>query len=151
MKSAGIIDTQLQGKVYEFLIADPVIIDVLAKNKNWAKPNGKLLDKRNSFIPVNKGPLPNTPYLTYQNIGETPLGEHTNTAVFIIRCYNALQEDFILLNDILSRVKVLLDRKRFSFEGFSAVELRAVGTGTELEDQAWSQNFRELTFQIVYL
>jgi hypothetical protein len=132
------------------LQSDDILLAMLAENKSWADETQS--GKEYSIIPVLKSPLSMMPYITIMYLSDTQTGYMLKDAVFMIRCYNATDKTFVEIDEVLERVIALLHRHRFTdLDGNVNVQTEYNFTGTELEDQAYQQNFREAQFSILYL
>lgn len=140
---------EIRQELAEYLQSDATLVNMLAANKHWA--NGGAEAKVNSIIPVDKAPLPNTPYLTIQFITDTRIGTNLKDAFFTVRCYNHSDKTFVQIDDILARVEALLHRHRFTYTGKACIDTVYEFTGSELQDEAFKQNFRASQYRILYL
>lgn len=136
--------------VADYLLDDDVLLSMLEQNQAWWDETK--VGTQYSIVPVNKGPLPGTPYLTIQYLTDNQDGYELKSAIFVIRCYNAKDKTYVEIDTVLDRVKALLHRHRFTnLDGNVSVQTEYEFTGGELEDQTYEQNFRESQFRVLYL
>lgn len=96
-------------KIYLLLKNDSTLTDMLAENIPFYRSTGSE-SRENSIVPsdmVNK--KMNTPFISIQEGSETKIGTELKDASFFIRCYNDLRKSYIRINEILDRIRELLD------------------------------------------
>lgn len=132
---------------------DELLVTMLANNKAFWNPN-LASKKRYSILPVDKVYEGiKTPFVTVQISNENKVGTKLLDVFFFVRCYNGIDKTFVTIDDVLSRIKVVLDNHRFSQYADNAVNINTVyeGTGAELIDQTFNLNFRESQYRVSYL
>lgn len=135
----------------DYLLADTELMALLPANKPWFKKQTGTADKQWSVIPVQGGPLDNTPYLTIRFDVESRRGYNLIDTFFLIRCYNGMDKTYYDIDKIMSRLKALLHRHVFTFEDAGVVNVETLYelTSGELEDEGWQQRYREQQYRLM--
>ena len=138
----------IKAAAWQALINDPTLVQKLADNNDPWNPEAPT-SKVNSVTDVaNVGKMV-APFITLNGDAETLAGRtHLTNAFLLVRCYNEKDKSFYTINELVSRVKQLLDGQRFPVEGYATVEVAWETTSAELPDDGVDMNYRELTFRI---
>lgn len=132
----------------EILIADETLLAFLAKNVNPYNKASEATQAR-SIVSYLKADEMHPPFITLRGDTETLVGQtHLTNAYLLVRCYNERDKTFYTINEVLSRVKKLLNGQRFTIAGYATVETQWESTGPELPDDGVGLNFREAAFRV---
>lgn len=137
----------------QLLQNDEQLLAMLATNKPFWNSNLES-EKRYSILPADKiYDGIQTPFVTVQISADNLLGTNLSDVFIYVRCYNRSDKTFVGIDNILSRVKVLLHRHRFSQYADNAISVDCLyeTTGAELTDQAYDLLFRESQYRLLYL
>lgn len=132
----------------EIIRTDEFIVSRLSKNNN---PFNKKTPatKQESIVDYLSADEMIPPFITLRSDTETLVGlTHLTNAYLLVRCYNSKDKTFFTINEVLSRVKKLLNGRRFAIEGYSTVETVWESTGPELPDDEIGMYFRESVFRV---
>lgn len=133
---------------WQLLKADVDLVQQLAENNNPYDPLATT-SKVESIVDYLQGGKMVAPFITLRADNETLVGRtHLTNAFLLVRCYNEKDKSFYTINELVSRVKHLLDGQRFTLEGTPNVETVWETTSAELPDDGYDLNYRELTFRI---
>ena len=140
-----------KSKIAAALEGDTTLLNMLASNKPYYDPNGALA-KVNSIIPAGKanGDM-NMPFVTVKVGSATKIGYKFGDQVFYIRAYDSKERSYISIEEILERIKTLLDNYTLSFTNYGnavPVKLKYEGSLPEQEDQPLDLNFGENIFRL---
>lgn len=125
---------------------------MLPPQVNWIKEKSNE-QRKYSVMPADglsrvTAPKRKKPLITVQ-MGPNNQRGHKFVEDFVyIRCYNSGDKSYITIDDVLSRVKVLLHRHRFEFAGSTSIETLYESTGAELTDEAYGLKFRESRYRL---
>lgn len=139
--------------IYEILKNDETLVGLLALNKPYWNPEGTA-EKVNSIIPADVISTSfEMPFLSIQEGPATKLGERFFDEFVFIRCYNGVDKTSVELNNILERVKLLLDNAELSLTGsrYGFVRMRWTGSLPPLVDEAFNLRFGEHRYRILLL
>lgn len=134
------------------LQGDTTLTTMLPPQPNWAK--GGNPQRKWSIMPLD-GLTTETsknrlkPLITVQMGNEIRTGYNLLEDFVFIRCYNANDKAYITIDDVLSRVKVLLHRHRFNFAGSTSIETLYESTSPEFTDEAFGLKFRESQYRLL--
>lgn len=137
----------------EKLQTDEELLNKLASNKPFWNSNLDA-EKRYSILPADKIYKGiKTPFVTVQLSSDNLIGTKLSDVFIYLRCYNRSDKTFVRIDDILSRVKVLMHDVRLEDYAENAVNINVLyeTTGAELTDQAYNLLFRESRYRILYL
>jgi len=110
------MSSEVRSAIASLLQNDATLTNMLASNKNWLK--GGTPDKKWSIVPLEKvSEKMNVPFITIQASSSNQSGHKLVEDFFYLRCYNGLDKTYVTIDDVLSRVKVLLHRHSFAFAG----------------------------------
>lgn len=138
-------------KIYQRLVADSTLTNLLAANTPFYNPNGASA-KTNSIIPAGKATgETNGPFVTIQNGNETKLGTKLYDLFVYIRVYDSTQKSYTQIQAILERIKVLLDGYEFSFNSSALVQAKYDNTVSETVDESLNMNFQESRYRLLLL
>lgn len=143
------MNSEYKKAVYEVLIQDSELVDMLAPNSNWSEPELKdHLSKSNSIMPMGNYDYPKMqmPIVTLQEGDSLLTDYHLIESVLYIRCYNSSQKSYFEINKILDRIIKLLHRSELSLHDTRFVELIWQVSSTEMFDEGYKLPYRELRF-----
>lgn len=132
---------------------DSELIDMLPPQPNWAKEKSNP-QKKWSVMPLDglteaNAKLRKVPLITVQMGNDNQADYHLLETFVYVRCYNGKDKAYVTIDDILSRVKVLLHRNRFEYAGSVSIETLYETTGPELIDQAYDLKYREARYRLL--
>lgn len=138
-------------KLAEVLQADSTLVNMLASNKPFYNPSGTVA-KVNSILPIGmiKSRM-SYPVLAIQSGGSTKIGENFFDEIIFVRAYNSKDKSFVLVQQILERVKELLDGYEFNFVNSVHIKTMFEWCSPELEDEPLELNFQEMRFRTFIL
>lgn len=138
----------IKAEARDILVADATLMAFLPENNdpwNQEAPASKKASVADYLNVDNLIP----PFVTLRNDVTTLVGQtHLTNAYLLVRCYNERDKSFYTINEVLSRVKQLLNGKRFNLAGYATVETVWESTGPELPDDGIGMLYREATFRI---
>lgn len=125
---------------------------MLPPQPNWLK--GGNPQRKWSVMPLDGLTVPTAkkrakPLITVQLGPNNQVGFVLVEDFVYVRCYNSEDKAYITIDDVLSRVKVLLHRHRFNFTGSVSIETLYESTGAEQLDEAYGLKFRESRFRLL--
>lgn len=140
--------------IVNILKADSTLVNMLGSNKPfYSKGVAQTSSKSNSFIPADMlGNDLNTPIIslgfgTRIRIGDTALESET----VYIRCYNDINKSYVEINNIIQRIKLLLDNANLSLSEGAFVKITFDSLSDGLPDEPLNMKFREIIFQVLVL
>jgi hypothetical protein len=139
---------ELKEQIAILLQEDTTLLAMLPANPPWSDEDGTALAKW-SIIPDDRYTKQLKPFIQVAAGPDTRVGLHLREAFFYIRCYNTYDKTYVEIDDILSRVKVLLHGHRFSFVDSTSIDTLYENTGAGLVDQAWNLRFRESRYRLL--
>ncbi len=135
------------------LQGDTELINKLPAQPNWAKdktnPQRKWSVMPLDGLTISTAKKRAKPLVTIQMGNDTPIGTNLIETFVYIRCYNAEDKAYIVIDEVLSRVKVLLHKHRFNLTGSVSIETLYETTGTESFDEAFGLKFRESRYRLL--
>lgn len=138
-------------KIYQLLVADSTLTNLLALNKPFYNPSGTAA-KTNSIFPAGKATGETVgPFVTIQVGNETKLGTTIYDLFIYIRAYDSIQKSYTKIQTILERVKVLLDGHSFTFSSSVLVQAKYDNTVSETVDESLNMNFQESRYRLLLL
>lgn len=130
------------------LQGDTQLIDMLHENNNPYNKD-QPASKQESIVDYLNADEMIAPFITLRADQEVLVGRtHLTHAFLLVRCYNERDKTFYTINELVSRVKQLINGQRFTIEGYSTVETVWETTSSELPDDGVGLNYRELQFRI---
>jgi hypothetical protein len=106
----------------------------------------------NSIVPsdlVNK--KLNTPYITIQEGNENKSGGHTMNQSFFIRCYNDDSKGYIEINEILDKIREILNGSELTLEDRRFIEINFESRLPGLREETMQQKFKEERYRVKVL
>ena len=137
----------------EYLQNDEKLLSLLAENKPFWNKNLPSKNKY-SILPADKIYKGlKTPFISVQITNESLIDTKLTNVFLSVRCYNEPDKTNVTINNVLSRVKVILHNHRFAQYADNAISVNSIyeSTGGELNDQPFDLNFRESQYRISYL
>lgn len=137
-------------KIYELLIADTTLVNLLASNTPLLNPTGTSA-KTNSIVPsdmVNR--KLNTPFITIQE-GNENIDSHILYQTFYIRCYNDISKSYVEINTILDRVRLLITSNDLALTDRRFVKAQSESRLPGLVEEMLDLKFKEERFRVQVL
>lgn len=131
---------------------DDTLLSLLGSNIHFKK--GGSANKRNSILPAGfLNTMKNFPVITTDQGQLSRNGTFLYNELFYIRVYNELSATTVKMNDILNRVKKLIDKQDLAMDTEEAlgVELRWEGRLQPIVDEQFGVRFIEDTYRIYLL
>lgn len=137
--------------IFTRLKEDTTLVNMLPSNAPFHDPKGTRT-KANSIVPASQiRPDMEKPLVTVQEGTETRIGQKFEDEVFFIRCYNVIDKTYVEIDQVLARIKVLLDDYDFIFDNSVNVRTRYEIILPGLVDEGLNLRFREQRFRIYKL
>ena len=147
---------EVRDEIAKLLQSDNVLCGnngMLPPQANWQK-GGTNKQRKWSIMPLDGLTVESAkrrakPLITIQAGPNNQVGFKLVVDFVYIRCYNSEDKAYITIDDVLSRVKVLLHRHRFNFTGSVSIETLYESTGAEQLDEAYGLKFRESRYRLL--
>ena len=147
----NISQAEIIKSIANHLKSDADLVAMLAESTPVTNANGTP-DKANSIIPMSKvadetssRPCP----LIGIRAGDLQrAGYHTYDVFVYIRCYNNVDKAYFEINEILSFVNKLLDRKFIPIPTVATAEMVLQSMTGEEYDEGFKLNYRECAFRL---
>lgn len=138
-------------KIYLLLSSDDTLVNMLGYNSPFYDPNGTM-SKANSIVPADmvKRRL-NTPFITIQEGSETRVGSSLIDESFFIRCYNDVSKSYVKINEILDRVREILDGASLTLSDRVFVKISFEARLPGLEEEGMELKFKEERYRLQVL
>lgn len=137
--------------IYQKLSADTSLVNMLATNPPFYDPKGTKA-KANSIVPADiVEEAIETPFLVLQEGTEVAIGVKLETESLFIRCYNSKGKSYYEINQILDKVKSILDNSDLTTDSKRVVELQWEATMPGLVDQSLDLKFKEARYRLLVL
>jgi hypothetical protein len=137
--------------IYNILKDDLELLSMLAENPHFSSLRGSQ-SKDNSILPSGQIRKDlNTPFLSFQEGSETFFGEEIKRQIFYIRCYNSKQKTYVEINEVLERVRELLNKAVLVLDDRVSVKCKSEGRLPALEDEPFALNYKEERYSVVVL
>lgn len=138
-------------KIYLLLSSDTTLTDMLGLNAPFYDDTGTET-RANSIVPADmvKRKL-NTPFITIQEGSETKIGSNLKDESFFIRCYNDIRKSYVRVNEILDRVRDLLDGADLELSDRVLVKVSFESRLPGLEEEGMELKFKEERYRLQVL
>jgi len=137
--------------IYDILAADDTLVSLLALNPPFYNPNGDEA-RVNSIIPADIVENSMTaPFLVIQEGSELKIGSKLESQSLFFRCYNDRQKSYITIDEILNRIKAMLDNLEITVENKVVVKLGWEATMPGLLDESLGMKFKESRYRLLVL
>lgn len=139
-------------EIYKVLIADTTLTNMLASNKPAHNPSGTSA-RTNSIVPqAVASEKMNVPFIMLAEGSETKIGSKLLDESLYVRCYNDRKKSNVVINQIIERVKTLLDGKVLTLTSRRQVEkVKYETTLPPLLDEEVNLRFRESRYRLFLL
>ena len=136
--------------IFELLSNDDTLLLMLASNAPYHNPNG-VTSKANSIVPSDVANRKmETPFITIQEGNENKIGHVLSQSIFI-RCYNDIRKSYITINEVLDRVRVLLDGVDLTLTDRRHVKTYFESRLPGLVEEAMELKFKEARYRVTVL
>lgn len=143
------MDNQLKDQVRELILEDSEIVALLGANHDPYNKTGAPSHEHSVIDYINASPEVVAPFITIRAGESVFAGPTTLTNAFILlRCYNEKDKTFYTINEVMSRVRKLLNGHIFTLEGYANVETVWETTSAELPDEGLDLRYREIQFRV---
>ena len=137
--------------VYNILIADSELTDMLGENKPFYNADGSS-SRVNSVIPADIANRKLTmPILVIREGQELSIGTTLVSETLFVRCYNEVDRSYVSINNILDRVRTLLADAQLSISDKTSVKVEWEATLSGLIDESLNLKFKESRYRILVL
>lgn len=138
-------------KIYSLLAADETLTDMLGLNAPFYDPSGTQT-RANSIVPADMVKRKfNTPFVTIQEGSETKIGSTLKDESFFIRCYNDIRKSYVRINEILDRIRELLDGANLELSDRVFVKASFEARLPGLEEEGMELKFKEERYRLQVL
>jgi hypothetical protein len=136
--------------IYDLLTSDSELLSMLASNAPFYSPNGTK-STANSIVPADmvKREL-ETPFITVQEGNENKSG-HVLSQTFYVRCYNDVSKSYIEINEILDKVREILNNSEMTLTDRRHVKSDFESRMPGLVEEAMELKFKEERFRFEVL
>ena len=137
-------------KIYNVLINDATLLALLAENAPFHDSDGTA-SKANSIVPADVANRKmETPFITIQEGNENKSGKVLIQS-FYIRCYNNIKKSYITINEILDRVRSLLDGSDLTLTDRRHIKTTMESRLPGLVEEGMELKFKEERFRVEVL
>jgi hypothetical protein len=137
--------------IYNALTADTTLIGMLGSNTPFFDQNGTSAKVNSVVLSDQVRSEMNTPFITLQEGNENRTGWGMMRQSFFIRVYNDPRKSYIKINEILDRVRLLIDRVDLELSDRTLVECRMESRLPALEDEGFQLKYKEERYGIIVL
>lgn len=138
-------------RIFALLVNDETLTDMLGVNAPFYNPEG-IVSRKNSIVPadmVNRKMA--MPVVGIQEGTETKIGHELKDESFFIRCYNDVSKSYIRINEILDRIRELLDGSELTLSDRVFVDISFEARMPGLVDEEIGLKFKEERYRLTVL